>query len=239
MKKILLIVLLSLSQLPASDAFRGSLEFTQDDNVTKFTGKLKGDEWFNYIEQNSTGSIVVYDGNNYVYAEVNNSKLAPTAQLVGQGTAPAAIDAQTLASLANMARHDALDKMEEERLKGILVNKVWYEVVLGRNPTTGQLQAKIDSYAISTEQNGSYISVNFTPLLPNSGNSTTPYSEIIAKELRVENGNSMLIKTFTQGPGYLKVKNYEQISVDTEFINESRWYDNNASAISYYNTLPQ
>ncbi len=68
-------------------AFKGSIKFKQSDGST-FSGKLKGDEWFNWIEDKK-GDIIKYNkkSKNYEYAmikEVNGTlDLVPSSIKVG------------------------------------------------------------------------------------------------------------------------------------------------------------
>ncbi len=65
-------------------AFQGPMEFKQNDGST-FQGKLKGDEWFNWIEDKE-GRIVKYNNSskNYEYAKVEEKN--GTLELVPSGT---------------------------------------------------------------------------------------------------------------------------------------------------------
>ena len=83
MKKIILTVLLTTMAF-ASMAFQGDIEFEQKDGST-FTGNLKGDEWFSWIEDR-VGNTIQYNrqSENYEYAvleDVNGS-----VELVPSGT---------------------------------------------------------------------------------------------------------------------------------------------------------
>ncbi len=65
-------------------AFQGAVEFKQNDGST-FQGTLKGDEWFNWIEDKE-GRIVKYNNSskNYEYAKVEEKN--GTLDLVPSGT---------------------------------------------------------------------------------------------------------------------------------------------------------
>jgi hypothetical protein len=54
----------------ASSAYKGDIKFKQKDGST-FTGNLKGDEWFSWIED-SSGHIIKYNNKskNYEYGEI-------------------------------------------------------------------------------------------------------------------------------------------------------------------------
>lgn len=68
-------------------AFKGDIKFKQNDGST-FSGKLKGDEWFNWVEDKH-GDIIKYNkkSKNYEYAmikEVNGTlDLVPSSIKVG------------------------------------------------------------------------------------------------------------------------------------------------------------
>lgn len=71
----------------SAPAYKGSIKFQQNDGST-FSGKLKGDEWFNWIEDKQ-GDIIKYNkkSKNYEYAmikEVNGTlDLVPSNIKVG------------------------------------------------------------------------------------------------------------------------------------------------------------
>ena len=67
-KLILLVSMITWSY--AVPAFKGSIKFQQNDGST-FSGKLKGDEWFNWIEDKD-GKIIKYNkkSKNYEYGVV-------------------------------------------------------------------------------------------------------------------------------------------------------------------------
>ena len=60
-----------INQIYAVPAYPGNIIFKQTDGST-FIGKLKGDEWFNWIESEN-GHIVLRDRNTYEfqYAQIN------------------------------------------------------------------------------------------------------------------------------------------------------------------------
>ena len=59
---------------------------------------------------------------------------------------------------------------------------------------------------------------------------------ITGSKLNVD-GGQFDFKTFTQMPGYLEVKEYHIINSTNVLNRIVRWYDNQADATTYYNTL--
>ena len=86
MRKLILFVSIITFAFSAP-AFKGSIKFKQNDGST-FSGNLKGDEWFNWVEDKH-GDIIKYNkkSKNYEYAmvkEVNGSlDLVPSSIKVG------------------------------------------------------------------------------------------------------------------------------------------------------------
>ena len=85
-KTILLLLTLATWSF-ATSAYHGKITFKQDDG-TVFQGQLKGDEWFNWVED-TQGDIILYNNSskNYEYAEtkMENGKmiLIPSGNKVG------------------------------------------------------------------------------------------------------------------------------------------------------------
>ena len=54
----------------SAPAFKGEMKFKQEDNST-FTGELKGDEWFSWVEDKD-GNIIKYnfESKDYEYAQI-------------------------------------------------------------------------------------------------------------------------------------------------------------------------
>ena len=69
MQKILLFITMVTVAFSAP-AFKGEMKFKQEDNST-FTGELKGDEWFSWVEDKE-GNIIKYnfDSKDYEYAQI-------------------------------------------------------------------------------------------------------------------------------------------------------------------------
>lgn len=233
MKKLILTVLLLVTSLCASESYEGSLEFTQEDNST-FFGIQKGDEWFNYIEQNATGNVIVWDGTNYVYAVVDTSgqfpKLGPSTILVG-GMPPVNFADTTLSQMHHDAREEALNQAKRETLKGLVGGKTWYEVKMGHGPA-GEPMGVLNKIVLDANIT-SYIK---TPLQPDSANPTEQYPFLDGSHISLELEG--VFQTFSQGPGYLIVKSYNNLSM-VELRDTARWYDNNSNATAHYNTLPK
>jgi hypothetical protein len=86
MKKFILIVTLSTLAFGAP-AYKGNIEFKQKDGTT-FQAKIKGDEWFNWIEDDKQ-HVIVYSNrsNNFEYGrlkELNGEiDLVPSGAKVG------------------------------------------------------------------------------------------------------------------------------------------------------------
>ena len=57
--KITLLTLVTVATLNAVEAYQGDITFTQNDGTT-FVGKLKGDEYFHWIEDKH-GNLIVYN----------------------------------------------------------------------------------------------------------------------------------------------------------------------------------
>ena len=72
MVKIILFLSM-ITWLYSVPAYQGSIKFKQNDGST-FSGKLKGDEWFNWVEDEQ-GDIIKYNkkSKNYEYAVVKES----------------------------------------------------------------------------------------------------------------------------------------------------------------------
>ena len=104
MKKIFLTVLLTIISF-ASIAYKGDIEFKQKDG-SKFTGNLKGDEWFSWVEDKD-GHIIKYNNisQNYEYGEVKEINgsldLVPSGSIVSDEVASPSI--QTIPSTSPSA----------------------------------------------------------------------------------------------------------------------------------------
>lgn len=92
-------------------AFQGPLEFKQNDG-SAFQGKLKGDEWFNWVEDNE-GHIIKYNhsSKNYEYAKAEEKN--GTLELIPSGV--------------KVQRSEALDRNVSELFKidPELLRKIW------------------------------------------------------------------------------------------------------------------
>lgn len=106
----------------SAPAFKGSMKFKQVDGST-FSGNLKGDEWFNWIEDNQ-GDIIKYNkkSKNYEYGivkEINNTlELVPSNVKVGdkvEGTSLGKIDKKTLIMIWKQKKEKAL-KYKKDKL---------------------------------------------------------------------------------------------------------------------------
>ena len=106
----------------SAPAYKGNIQFKQNDGST-FSGKLKGDEWFNWVE-NKKGDIIKYNkkSKNYEYGiikEINGTlDLLPSGIKVKEGTDMSAksqsttgiqkINTKTLAEIWKQKRSSAL-----------------------------------------------------------------------------------------------------------------------------------
>ncbi len=85
--KIILFLITLTSAIFASPAFKGNMQFKQTDG-TKFEAQLKGDEWFNWIEDKKS-HIIKYNNHskNFEYARVKQQNgeldLVPSGAKVG------------------------------------------------------------------------------------------------------------------------------------------------------------
>jgi hypothetical protein len=116
MKKLILIASISTLAFGAS-AYKGNIEFKQQDGTT-FNAKLKGDEWFNWIEDDKK-HIIKYSNrsNNFEYGrlkEVNGEiDLVPSGAKVGSKLSTLAedqskIDKKILVNIWKQKRKKAL-----------------------------------------------------------------------------------------------------------------------------------
>ncbi|HSR73310.1 MAG TPA: hypothetical protein VLL31_00575 [Sulfurovum sp.] len=113
---IRLILLISMITFAyTAPAYKGAIKFEQSDGST-FSGKLKGDEWFNWVEDKQ-GDIIKYNkkSKNYEYGvvkEVNGTlDLAPSDIKVGNkpaGSDLGKIDKKTLIKIWKEKKEKAL-----------------------------------------------------------------------------------------------------------------------------------
>jgi len=91
----------------AVPAFKGSIKFQQNDGST-FSGKLQGDEWFNWVED-TEGNIIKYNkkSKNYEYGVVKD--LNGTLDLVPSNV-----------KVGDKVEGSGLEKIDKEILK-----KIW------------------------------------------------------------------------------------------------------------------
>jgi hypothetical protein len=112
MKNILILTLLT-TYLYSSAAIGGDSDFVQEDGST-FQGKLKGDEWFNWIEDKDE-NILIYNKKtkNYEYAMLKSSNgkldLTTSGVKVGSKLRPSGtkIDKKDLSKIWKQKRYKA------------------------------------------------------------------------------------------------------------------------------------
>ncbi|MCD6654358.1 MAG: hypothetical protein LT067_06275 [Sulfurovum sp.] len=96
-------------------AFQGPMEFKQNDGST-FQGKLKGDEWFNWVEDQE-GNIIKYnkESNNYEYGTIQEKN--GTLDLIPSGIKVGNKPAKTESPDGNISDPLKIDK--------VLLKKIW------------------------------------------------------------------------------------------------------------------
>jgi hypothetical protein len=119
MKKMILLLLFT-SMAFSSIAYDGDIEFEQKDGVS-FTGNLKGDEWFSWIEDKS-GNIIKYNtlSKNYEYATIKD--VNGTTELVPSGTKVTnTINSDT--TLLNTNSNKLFEIWQQKRKEALKVSK--------------------------------------------------------------------------------------------------------------------
>ena len=114
MKKIIITISLLLSWVAASSAYPGQISFKQQDG-SRFLGHLKGDEWFNWVEDTDK-NIIQYNNQtkNFEYTLLKETSqgltLVTSGIKVGDNTAPkeSKIEATTLSKIWKQKREQAL-----------------------------------------------------------------------------------------------------------------------------------
>ena len=85
MKKILFILIFIYSNITfAGPAYPGEIEFHQTDG-SSFKGYLKGDEWFNWIEDSNNRTVLKYNKNSKNYENAIVQNINGVAELVPSG----------------------------------------------------------------------------------------------------------------------------------------------------------
>ena len=113
MNKLFLMVLITVIGFSAS-AYKGDIEFKQE-NGSSFNGNLKGDEWFNWIEDKD-GNIIKYNNSskNYEYAEFKDidgvTQLLPSGIAVGEP-----LPSKSKALYNTVSTKDKLSKVWKEK----------------------------------------------------------------------------------------------------------------------------
>ena len=230
MKKLITISLLTSLALYSSQAFDGSITLTQNDNST-ISGKLMGDPWFHYVE--TGGEIAVYNttSHNYEYANLDTTgtipKLVPSGVKVGLAGAHDNITPAQLIQARAQARAATVGAAAGVALKGMIGGKIWYMVYddadLGKQMYTISVNADVDNMK---EQR----------IMPTGSVLKSHPLSVTGSKLNVD-GGQFYFKTFTQMQGYLEVKEYNIINGTNVLNRIVRWYDNQADATTYYNSL--
>lgn len=119
--KLLLTIMILTTALFATPAFKGKLSIKQADGET-FQAKIKGDEWFNWIEDDN-GNVIKYNNNskNYEYAtlEEKNGEL----DLIPSGTR-VATDLGSLTGHISVIDKDTLTSIwKEKKDKALLLRQ--------------------------------------------------------------------------------------------------------------------
>lgn len=118
-KLILLVSMITFAY--TAPAYKGPIKFEQSDSST-FSGKLKGDEWFNWVEDEQ-GDIIKYNkkSKNYEYAVVKEANgtldLAPSNIKVGdkpEGSDLGKIDKNTLTKIWKQKKEKALKYKKDQ-----------------------------------------------------------------------------------------------------------------------------
>ena len=131
MRKIFLVTLTTIIGF-ASSAYKDDIEFKQKDGST-FTGNLKGDEWFSWVEDKD-GHIIKYNNmsKNYEYGElkeINGSlELVPSNSKVsteesGTSMAPSLSSASSASSSMTIDKSVLLEIWKREREEAKTVKK--------------------------------------------------------------------------------------------------------------------
>jgi len=105
-------------------AYKGDIEFKQEDG-SKFIGKLKGDEWFSWVEDKQK-NIIKYnkESKNYEYAKViekdgklelvaSNSKVSPNR------TSPFQVKKEDLSKIWKEKKEKAMRRLPNKRVPKI------------------------------------------------------------------------------------------------------------------------
>ncbi|MCO4844967.1 MAG: hypothetical protein KC427_03005 [Sulfurovum sp.] len=107
-------------------AYKGAIKFKQNDG-SSFSGKLKGDEWFNWVEDKQ-GDIIKYnkESKNYEYGmikEINGTlDLVPSSIKVGHKPKQSSNSGSTLPSLLKIDKK-TLEKIWKQKKEKALKYK--------------------------------------------------------------------------------------------------------------------
>ncbi len=124
MQKIILLTSAIATLTFGAPAFKGDIEFKQKDG-TIFIGKVKGDEWFNWVQDNKN-HIIKYNNQskNYEYGKIgevngvldlvpSGTKVHPTLNTLSADNSK--IDQQTLLSIWKQKREKALAEVYTDK----------------------------------------------------------------------------------------------------------------------------
>lgn len=108
------------SLLSAVPAYQGDVSFKQSDR-TQFTGKLKGDEWFNWIEDKE-GHVIIFNKKtkNYEYGMVKTINGVPALLPSGIKAGDAALKSRTFSTQIQTVDKETLMKIWAEKRKKAL-----------------------------------------------------------------------------------------------------------------------
>jgi len=116
MKKTVLIAFLTIlpAAIHAVPAYPGSVTFKQHDG-TSFKGMIKGDEWFNWIED-TQGKVVVYNTKSKQYEYGILKKIGGKYELLPSGI-------KAVSNVQNSKAANAVPEVDRETLYEILKEK--------------------------------------------------------------------------------------------------------------------
>ena len=116
--KYLAFVLVATIMAFSAPAYNGEVDLKQNDG-SKFKAKIKGDEWFNWVEDKS-GNIIKYSKSNkrYEYAEV--VEINGELDLVPSGVAVVTSSSESTSADTNTSANTTIPKVDKE-----LLYKIW------------------------------------------------------------------------------------------------------------------